>query len=69
MSIQISSPRRSAPHHPLRAPWRHWWLRAVKAQQMRHLADITRDPHMARDLGLPPRPKPATGLELLGGLR
>lgn len=37
--------------------WRTWWLRAAHRKQMRRLNDVLLDPHMARDLGLPPREK------------
>lgn len=38
--------------------WRRWWLRAAKAKQMQQLRDITIDPHMAKDIGLPVTERP-----------
>lgn len=33
--------------------WRKMRLRAAHAKQLRHLKDVTVDPHMAKDIGLP----------------
>lgn len=67
MTIQtIASPRSVKPRRPmlLRA-WRAWWLRATHRKQMRRLNDVLLDPHMARDLGLPPRERPRHNLDLM----
>ncbi len=56
MSIQFLMNRPVSHPRPLGAArlWRRWWLRAAKAWQMRHLDRALHDPHLARDLGLPP---------------
>ncbi|UWQ94166.1 hypothetical protein K3728_10495 [Rhodobacteraceae bacterium M385] len=56
MTIQVNLPRSTAHTRPgpsLAKAWRKWWLRAAQRQQMRHLRDVTLDPHMAKDLGMP----------------
>lgn len=58
MTIQVNLPRSTAPTRPgtsLAKAWRKWWLRAATRRQMRHLRDVTFDPHMAKDLGMPVR--------------
>ena len=66
MTIQITSqaPIARASRPTLTRIWRSWWLRAAKAQQRERLRHVLTDPHLARDLGLPPieRPKPRTEL-------
>lgn len=67
MTIQSTSTRpilRSRPRLFSMA-WRAWWLRAAHRKQMRHLDDVLSDPHMARDLGLPPRERSQQRLDLM----
>lgn len=66
MSNQTSttSPAVNPPRHRIAKAWRRWWMRAAHHRQMRHLRDVTLDPHMARDLGLPVQERPKLRLDL-----
>ncbi|WP_341861607.1 hypothetical protein [Gymnodinialimonas sp. 57CJ19] len=58
MTFHVDLPRSTAPPRPgpsLAEAWRRWWLRAAQRQPMHHLRDVTLDPHMAKDLGMPLR--------------
>lgn len=37
--------------------------RATERRNRKRLADVQRDPHLARDLGLPYRPRPAVRID------
>lgn len=61
MSIQVTQTRPTPldRRQIIAKAWRRWWLRAAHRKQMRRLDEVTMDPHMARDLGMPVRERPA----------
>lgn len=66
MSIHVTITRATPAHQPrpgLAKAWRRWWQQAANRRQVAHLHDITQDPHIARDLGLPIREKTAHRVE------